>query len=71
MNCCSNNICRNNNFKKKVVGTTVKEIFVPAIIVGTVFPTMIVRTAVPTKVGGTVAKKCLFPQSLLEQLFPQ
>ena len=36
-----------------------------AIIVGTVVRTMIVTTAVPTRVVLTAAKKCLFPQPLL------
>ena len=59
---------------------TSKEIFVTAIVAGTVVPTMIVGTAVPTravgtvvptKVVGTAAKEILFLQSLLGQLFPQ
>ena len=55
----------------RVVGTTAKETFVPAIIVGTVVPTMIVVTVVPTRAVGTAAKEILFLQSLLEHLFPQ
>ena len=41
-----------------------------AIIVGTVGPTMIVRTAVPIRVVLAAAKKCLFPQPLLDQVVP-
>ena len=37
------------------------EIFVPAIIVGTVIPTMIAGTAVPTRVVGTTAKETFVP----------
>ena len=54
MNCCSNSI--RNNCSRKVVGTTAKEIFVPAITVGRVVPTMLVRTPVPTRVVGTATK---------------
>ena len=42
---------------RKVVGKTTKEIFVPAINVGTVVPTKLVRTAVPTGVVGTASKE--------------
>ena len=47
-----------------------KEIFVTAIVAGTVVPTMIVGTAVPTTIVGTATKEILFPQSLWEQLLP-
>ena len=45
---------------------------VPTMVVGTVVPTVIVRTGVPKRVVGTASHKIfLFPQSLLEQVFPQ
>ena len=38
----------------RVIGIAAKEIFVPAIIVGTLVPTNIVGTLVPTKIVGTL-----------------
>ena len=42
---------------RKVIGTTTKEMFVPAINVGTVVLTKLVRTAVTTRVVGTATKE--------------
>ena len=41
----------------RVVGTTAKEIFVLAFIVGTIVPTMIVGAAVPTIIGNLAGGK--------------
>ena len=47
-----------------------KEIFVTAIVAGTVVPTMIVGTAVPTRVVGTAAKEIFVPAIIVGTIVP-
>ena len=47
-----------------------KEIFVTAIVAGTVVPTMIVGTAVPTRVVGTAAKDIFVPSIIVGTVVP-
>ena len=69
MNSCSNTFVGTTG-PTKVVGTIIKEIFVPAIIAGTVVPTMIVVAAVSTRVVGTVAKEPFVPAIIVGTAVP-
>ena len=54
----------------KDVGTTIKQIFVPAILIGTVVPTMTVGTGVSTWVIGTATKEAFVPAILVGTVVP-
>ena len=55
---------------RKVVGKTTKEIFVPAINVGTVVPTILVRTAIATRVVGTASKEIFVSAIIVGTVVP-
>ena len=59
-NNCSNKSCWNNN----------QRIFVPAITIGTVIPTMIVATAVSTRAVGIAAKEIFVPAIIFGTIVP-
>ena len=54
----------------RAVGTAAEEIFVPAIIVGTIVPTKIVGTAVPTIIVETAYywKSCILPNKRFSRI---
>ena len=69
MNCCSNNICRNDFFNKSCWNKH-QRLFVPAIIVETAVPTKIVVTAVLIRVVGTAANEIFVPAIIVGTIVP-
>ena len=65
MKCCSNNIFRTKCFNKSCRDKPQKKFLFLAIVVGTVVSTLIVVTAVPTRVVEPAAKEIFVPTSII------